>query len=53
MEYVITHQGGGRLLVYELIYNGEGESGNAFLPGLITSEELEKQLAKTHPEGES
>jgi hypothetical protein len=54
-EYVITHQGGpaSRLLLYEILYRGEGTDGELFLPGLVTTEELEKQLAKSHPERES
>jgi hypothetical protein len=36
MEYVLTHRGGrGQSFVYELLYRGEGESGKAFMMGLI------------------
>ena len=34
-EFVIVHRGGeGRRVAYELVYNGEGEDGEPFLPGL-------------------
>ena len=34
-EFVIVHRGGeGRRVAYELVYNGEGEHGERFLPGL-------------------
>lgn len=35
MEYVLVHRGGrGQSFVYELMYNGEGKNGEAFLMGL-------------------
>jgi DNA primase len=42
LEYVIAHKGGrGQQFVYELLYEGEGEDGRAFLMGLIAIEALE------------
>ncbi len=36
LEYVIQHQGGkGLQCVYELMYDGEGQDGATFLPGLV------------------
>jgi DNA primase len=36
MEYVLVHRGGrGQSFVYELLYDGKGKNGEAFLPGLI------------------
>jgi hypothetical protein len=41
MEYVLVHRGGrGQSFVYELLYQGEGEDGNAFLLGLKQMEKL-------------
>jgi hypothetical protein len=41
MEYVLVHRGGrGQSFVYELLYQGEGEDGNAFLLGLKSMEKL-------------
>jgi len=37
LEYLLTHGGGGvqgRLIEYELLYNGEGKSGESFILGL-------------------
>jgi len=35
LEFVVIHRGGeGRRIAYELIYQGEGEDGDRFLPGL-------------------
>jgi DNA primase len=40
-EYVIQHRGGrGQSFEYELVYNGEGQSGEPFLTGLIDVEAL-------------
>jgi DNA primase catalytic core len=40
-EYAIVHRGGrGQSFVYELVYRGEGRSGESFLPGLIDVEKL-------------
>jgi post-segregation antitoxin (ccd killing protein) len=41
MEYLLVHRGGrGQSFVYELVYRGEGERGEHFLPGLIDIENL-------------
>jgi hypothetical protein len=41
LEYVIQHQGGkGLQCVYELVYDGEGQDGGAFLPGLVDPDTL-------------
>ena len=41
MEYVLVHRGGrGQSFVYELLYQGEGDNGQAFLLGLINMEKL-------------
>jgi uncharacterized protein YjiS (DUF1127 family) len=41
MEYLVTHQGRrGQPFVYELLYQGEGNQGDAFLTGLIDIESL-------------
>ena len=41
MEYLLVHRGGrGQSFVYELLYQGEGESGQLFLSGLINVDAL-------------
>ena len=41
MEYLLVHRGGrGQSFVYELLYDGNGKSGEAFLMGLINPENL-------------
>jgi len=41
LEYLLVHRGGrGASFVYELTYQGEGEAGERFLPGLIDVEAL-------------
>lgn len=41
MEYLLTHRGGrGQSFEYELLYEGEGQDGNAFLMGLMDIEQL-------------
>jgi DNA primase catalytic core len=41
-EYLIAHRGGRKeAFLYELVYGGEGETGDKFLPGLIDVEQLE------------
>jgi hypothetical protein len=43
-EYLLIHHGGrGKQIVYELVYNGEGKDGSAFLPGLLDVDQLENQ----------
>src|SRR5690606_38550938 len=42
MEYVIVHRGGrGQSFVYELIYDGQENQGQAFLNGLIDTDKLQ------------
>jgi hypothetical protein len=40
LEYVVVHRDGPRYL-YELVYAGQGEDGEPFLPGLLDVEALE------------
>jgi DNA primase catalytic core len=41
MEYLLAHRGGrGQSFVYELLYDGRGQDGRPFLPGLIDAESL-------------
>jgi DNA primase len=41
MEYLLIHRGGrGKQIVYELLYNSEGQDGSSFLMGLIDVESL-------------
>jgi DNA primase catalytic core len=41
MEYLLVHRGGrGQSFVYELLYDGEGEDGRAFLTGLLDPDTL-------------
>ncbi len=41
MEYLLVHRGGrGQSFVYELLYDGKGKSGEAFLMGLINPKNL-------------
>jgi DNA primase catalytic core len=41
LEYLLVHHGGrGQSLVYELVFEGQGESGKPVLPGLIEIEKL-------------
>ena len=43
MEYLLVHRGGrGQSFVYELLYQGEGDTGSTFLMGLIDILELKK-----------
>ncbi|MEO7590721.1 MAG: DNA primase, partial [Byssovorax sp.] len=36
LEYVLAHRGGrGQSFVYELVYDGKGQDGGRFLPGLL------------------
>ncbi|MCB1320068.1 MAG: toprim domain-containing protein, partial [Leptospiraceae bacterium] len=47
-EYILPHPGTHRrLLVYEILYRGEGQSGKPFLPGIADLRELEKELKET------
>ena len=41
MEYLLLHRGGrGQSFVYELMYDGHGNDGQLFVPGLIDVEQL-------------
>lgn len=43
LEYVLVHRGGrGQAFVYELLYNGEGKQGEAFVIGLLDVEQLKQ-----------
>ena len=47
MEYVLIHRGKrGQSYEYELLYQGEGESGNTFLMGLIDTKKLNNDAKK-------
>lgn len=42
LEYLLVHRGApGQRFVYELLYDGQGETGAAFLTGLLDVETLE------------
>lgn len=46
-DYLLPWKGKrGQSFVYELIYNGEGKNGAAFLPGITTPDELKRKLGK-------
>src|SRR3990167_5123033 len=50
MEYVLIHRGKrGQSFDYELLYQGEGESGELFLMGLIDAESLQCDAKKEPP----
>lgn len=52
LEYVLVHKGGrGQSFVYELLYNGEGQQGEAFVMGLLDIEQLKRLYdeKKEHP----
>lgn len=53
MEYLLVHRGGrGQSFVYELLYDGSGKSGEAFLMGLINPTNLnydEKKSGLNNP----
>lgn len=47
LEYVVPASAGiHRLLNYDVMYRGEGESGAPFLPGILDIDEAEKELAE-------
>jgi len=53
MEYLLIHRGGrGQSFVYELLYDGKGKDGKAFLMGLIEPGELDTTANREHREGE-
>ncbi len=48
MEYLVVHRGGrGQSFVYELLYQGEGEAGEAFMLGLLDCGDLNSPLSTT------
>jgi len=48
MEYLLVHRGGrGQSFVYELLYDGKGKSGEAFLMGLIDTRKLQCDAKKS------
>ena len=52
MEYLIVQGGGrGKLIEYEMLYNGEGQDDNPFLMGLIAVEKLKKQALDAKQSG--
>ncbi len=52
MEYLLIHRGGrGRQFIYELLYNHEGQNGDAFLMGLVDIETLKKQVNDDNKSG--
>ncbi len=52
MEYLIAHGGGrGKVIVYCLSYQGEGEQRNQFMMGLIDWEKLTYDEKKSGPNG--
>jgi DNA primase catalytic core len=53
LEYVLVHRGRrGQSFVYELLYQGEGEDGKAFLLGLSDPEKLRSDAKKERPKQE-
>jgi DNA primase len=51
LEYLLVHRGGpGQRFVYELLYDGQGESGEAFLTGLLDVDTLEGHGYDANPE---
>ncbi|MGD8854446.1 MAG: CHC2 zinc finger domain-containing protein [Gammaproteobacteria bacterium] len=53
MEYLLVHRGGrGQSFVYELLYDGQGKDGQAFLMGLIDVEQLKTATTTGSTRGE-
>jgi DNA primase catalytic core len=51
LEYLLVHRGApGQRFVYELLYDGQGETGAAFLTGLLDVETLEGHEYDANPE---
>lgn len=47
LEYVLVHSGSrGKSIVYELLYNGEGQDGELFLMGLLDVKKLRYDVEK-------
>jgi len=52
MEYLLIHRGGrGKQIVYELLYNSEGQDGSSFLMGLIDVEALRQHECEAKRSG--
>lgn len=52
LEYLVAHRAApGQPHVYELLYQGEGEGGGAFLPGLLDPAELGAPTYDGNPSG--
>jgi DNA primase len=54
LEYLYVHHGErGRRYVYELVYQGEGDDGSPFFPGLVSpaalTETVHERSSTTHP----
>jgi DNA primase len=50
LEYVLVHSGSrGKSIVYELLYQGEGEAGESFLMGLLDVKKLQYDEQKEPP----
>lgn len=54
MEYLLTHRGGrGQSFEYELLYRGEGGSGESFLMGLLDTAKLKNTATTATSRGET
>lgn len=52
MDYVLVHRGArGQSFEYELLYDGQGERGGAFVPGLIATESLQAKATTASSRG--
>jgi DNA primase catalytic core len=53
LEYVLVHRGArGQSFVYELLYDGQGQDGRPFVPGLIEVERLRATATTANLAGE-
>jgi DNA primase len=54
LEYLLVHRGcRGQSFVYELLYDGQGHDGQAFLMGLIDSKQLQHAYDKKKVHGKT
>jgi hypothetical protein len=52
MEYLLVHRGGrGQSFIYELLYEGQGSEGDAFLMGLIDPETFNSDASRSGDDG--
>jgi hypothetical protein len=52
MDYVLVHRGTrGQSFEYELLYDGQGQEGGAFVPGLIATEALRNKATTASSRG--